>query len=75
MERPAHAVTEKGANMSKPLTPDEHRSRHTELHKSIDELFADYLRHHREARLSTTTLMQLMEWSYQQTLNPTEAPS
>lgn len=59
----------------KTITPDEHRTRHAELHKALDELFADYMRHHATARPSNTTLTQLIEWSYLQTQNPTEPPS
>lgn len=56
------------------LTPAEHRARHLELHRALDELAADYMRHHHNARPSNTTIMDLMIWSFEQTRNPTEPP-
>ena len=56
------------------MTPEEHRARHRHLHKALDELIADYLDHQPIERfrfLSETTVMELMEWSFQQTRNPT----
>ncbi len=54
------------------LKGEAHRLRHVELHKELDELVADFLRHNRDARPSTTTLMAFMRWSYEQTMQPTE---
>jgi hypothetical protein len=54
------------------VTQDEHRERHKLLHQMMDELVADYLMHVRGAMPSTSTLMQLMEWSHAQTIDPTE---
>lgn len=49
-----------------------HRKRHEELHRCLDELFADYITHHPEEHsLTTMPLNQLLEWSYDQTKNPT----
>ena len=48
-----------------------HKIRHKELHKNLDELVADFIKH-TENLPSRTTLMEFMEWSYEQTINPTE---
>jgi hypothetical protein len=56
------------------MTKDEHRERHQLLHKMFDELAADYLLHHDSAHLTNTTLVQLLEWAYAQTLEPTPNP-
>jgi hypothetical protein len=68
----AYQVSEPGRSHSWERSPDEHRERHKALHTMLDELLADYLIHHRDKRPSTTTLLELMEWSYAQTLEPTE---
>lgn len=52
------------------LEPALHRDRHQLLHREFDELMADYLSHNRGAMPSNTTLTQLMEWSYKQTIEP-----
>jgi len=48
----------------------EHIKRHKKLHKMLDELVADYIRHHPipNGLPSNTTVLSLMEWSYQQTI-------
>ncbi len=49
----------------------EHIQRHKELHKSLDELIADFISH--TGRLpSKTPLTELMKWSHHQTIKPTE---
>jgi len=48
-----------------------HQARHYLLHQHLDELVADYLRHHRDALPSKVSVAELLEWSFQQTLNPT----
>ena len=53
------------------MKKEEHKIRHKELHKMLDELIADYIRHN-DKRLSETNIIELMQWSYQQTLNPSE---
>ncbi len=53
------------------LTREEHIARHVDLHRAIDELVADFIRH-TNRRPNATTLMEFMEWSHQQTQNPTE---
>jgi hypothetical protein len=52
---------------SNPIT---HRTRHKLLHDHFDELMADYLIYHPQKTPSTTTLTELMVWSYQQTVEP-----
>lgn len=57
------------------MTDEEHKARHVELHKALDELAADWLDHTYTTSgklLSNTSIMELMEWSHQQTLNPTK---
>jgi hypothetical protein len=57
--------------MNSITTTNEHKARHVELHKSLDELLADFIGH-TGGLPSQTTVMELIEWSYQQTQNPTE---
>lgn len=52
------------------MTHEEHRERHRLLHGMFDELAADYLRHNSDRMLNNSTLMDLAEWSHQQTLDP-----
>ena len=47
-----------------------HKLRHVELHKMLDELVADYIKHVRELP-SRTILLEFMKWSHEQTFNPT----
>ena len=47
-----------------------HTSRHKLLHDHLDELMADYFLHHPKKTPSSTTLTELMQWSYKQTLEP-----
>lgn len=56
------------------MTTKEHKERHEYLHKRLDELAADYMRHNPGKLLSTTTVMELVQWSYQQTQKPTPLP-
>jgi len=53
------------------MTQLEHTQRHIELHKSVDELMADFI-HHTNKLPSKTTLMEFTQWSYSQTIKPTE---
>jgi len=48
-----------------------HKKRHKDLHKSLDELVADFIRH-TERLPSRTTVLELMKWSSEQVDNPTE---
>ena len=56
--------------MEQPLTAEEHKKRHLELHHKLDELIADFI-NHTERLPSCTTLWEFMQWSYQQTIEPT----
>ena len=50
---------------------EDHKNRHIELHKYLDELVADWI--FQTGMLpSQGTVLDLMGWSYQQTLNTTE---
>ncbi len=50
---------------------ERHRQRHRELHEAVDELAADYITHNHGKFLGTTTVLELLEWSFRQTENPT----
>jgi hypothetical protein len=59
------------------MTKEQHRKRHEELHRALDELAADWALHNsrptRDGNIklfSNTTIMELMEWSHQQTVDP-----
>lgn len=49
----------------------EHKIKHIELHRALDELIADFIRHTNKLP-SKTMLMELMSWSHEQTTNPNE---
>ena len=51
------------------IKPEDHIIRHKELHKALDELVADFITHTQKP-LSTTSIIKLIEWSYQQTIKP-----
>ena len=55
----------------KRLTKEEHRKRHIELHKAFDELLADFITQ-TENLPSKTSVFELVHWSHQQTIEPTE---
>lgn len=50
---------------------DAHKQRHFKLHHYLDELCADYLVQHPGKLPSTTTMIELMQWSCEQMKNPT----
>ena len=52
------------------MTVEEHRQRHIELHKALDELVACYCKQTRFYP-SKTILYDFMHWSYHQTIIPT----
>ena len=52
------------------LAHKEHKQRHEMLHQNLDELVADFI-DQTEGLPSETTILELMRWSYEQTLNPT----
>ena len=56
---------------------ESHKKNHEKLHKNLDELVADWIRHSskpgvNEKTLSNTSILDLMEWSAKQVKNPTE---
>ena len=53
------------------MTKEEHIRKHEALHKSLDELVADFIGHTKNLP-SETTLMEFMQWSHEQTENPTK---
>ena len=55
------------------MAPEKHKEKHKTLHQNFDELFADYIKHHPEqTNFTEMPLKQLLKWSYDQTLEPTE---
>lgn len=50
------------------MTPEEHKQRHIELHRSLDELFADFITHGNGR--TTSSIRELLEWSHKQTQQP-----
>lgn len=50
---------------------EEHKAKHQELHKALDELMADWITHTNNMP-STAKLWGLVVWSHQQCDNPTE---
>ena len=56
----------------KHLTLDEHRARHLELHRALDELIADAIRCKRDFWPDTATVNSLLQWSHKQTTDPDE---
>jgi hypothetical protein len=54
------------------MTEQEHIKRHKELHTSLDELVADWITNNPGHPLpGKATVIELMEWSHQQTIYPT----
>lgn len=49
------------------MTAEEHRERHKMLHALLDELLACYICTSKGKSLSTTTLMDFLQWSFRQT--------
>ena len=56
------------------MTHEEHRQRHRELHRALDQLFADFIVHNPDLRHIEQSIGMLIEWSYMQTLDPDELP-
>ena len=52
------------------MTKEEHIKIHKELHTNLDKLTADYIASTGKG-LEETSVMELIKWSYQQTINPT----
>lgn len=53
------------------LSKFDHRRRHIALHKAFDELLADFILHTGKLP-SQTSIFDLMSWSFEQTMEPTE---
>ena len=53
------------------LSPSDHKDQHVKLHEALDELVADYIDHTGNVP-SKTTVWELIEWSAQQCVDPTE---
>ncbi len=70
MELPA-GETKSGEGKVEGMSPRDHKARHTMLHRRLDELLADWIRHNDKGP-SQATVLELVQWSYKQTLNPTE---
>lgn len=53
------------------MTREKHRLRHIELHRHLDELFADFIKNNPNLSTYTgATIKDLMEWSHKQTIEP-----
>jgi hypothetical protein len=68
-EQRAQAVVEQRQAING-LADWRHRARHAALHSTFSELVAAYLNGHPNKRSATTTVQELMRWSYEQTQNP-----
>ena len=53
---------------------EEHRQRHIALHQALDELVADWIMQ-TDKRPSANTVLELMQWSNEQTRWPTDRRS
>jgi len=52
------------------MTKQEHIKQHKRLHRALDELVADMIIN-TTMLPSTTSVMELMKWTFEQTKNPT----
>ena len=60
---------------SVPLTVEEYRLRHVALHKAFDELLADWIAHlPLGAGVLDRSILELVTWSHEQTIAPTDRP-
>lgn len=50
------------------MTPEEHHQRHMLLHAMFDELVADYFSAKPGSLPSKTTVLELLQWSHEQTI-------
>lgn len=53
------------------MNKEDHIQRHKMLHEHLDELIADYVTSSNKL-LGDTTVLELMDWSYKQTVDPFE---
>jgi hypothetical protein len=51
-------------------TKEQHRQRHIELHKALDELIADYMGETLDFEILKGPVMKLVNWSHKQTTEP-----
>jgi hypothetical protein len=52
---------------------ERHRQRHVELHQALDELAADWVVHQPRGKVfSNSSIMELIQWSHVQTIEPEE---
>ena len=58
-----------GVERRNSMDRDKHIEIHKELHAKLDELVADYITHN-EKGLIKTSVMELIQWSHLQTINP-----
>jgi len=56
--------------MAKKMSQEEHKARHVELHKNLDELLADFIERTGKTP-SHTTVMEFLTWSFEQSKQPT----
>jgi len=52
------------------MNKEQHKQKHIKLHRSLDELLADFIIHTGK-RPSETSLMELLDWAFEQTKEPT----
>jgi len=58
-----------------PMTEEQHKQIHVELHQSLDQLFADYIMHHPdETEFTHMPLNRLLAWANEQRKDPTPTP-
>ena len=55
--------------MEKQISKEKHIEQHKELHRSFDELLADFITN-TEKRPSNTTVLEFLQWSHSQTISP-----
>lgn len=67
-EAVSHGICE--ACKEKLINVKQHRQIHKIQHEVLDLLVADFLRHNEGKLLSDTPIIELMKWSYKQTLEP-----
>ena len=56
------------------MTKDEHQTEHSEQYSNLEALFTDFVYHTTKSRAlcSLKSVSEFMNWSFQQTINPTE---
>jgi len=53
------------------MTKEEHKQRHIELHRNLDELLADWISQ-TQGLPSKASVLEFMQWSHAQCVEPTE---